>query len=659
MGSSHRESFMSINLKKLNKQQKEAVTHKKGPALVISGAGSGKTTVLTYRCAYLVSQGVDPSSILLLTFTRKAAKEMLGRATNLIKQNVKVAGGTFHSFANFTLRQHADKIGYGRDFSIIDSSDAKDLIKLVRDLLPSAKNKYFPQKAKLANIISKASNTDRSVAEVIHTEFPKQESFAKEIQILAKEYHRYKKEKNLMDYDDLLLNLRKLLAKKKRVRDNLSKKYQYVMVDEFQDTNVVQSNIVKLLCSRHDNVMAVGDDAQAVYHFRGADLQNILSFPKLFPGCKIITIEQNYRSTQKILAFTNQVIGQATERYKKELFSTIEKGKKPELFVVGNVETEATFVADEIKKALKKGLRRSDIAVLFRNGYHSNRLELELTARRIPFVKYGGQQFIDKSHVKDFVSILKAGVFPADVVSWYRVLTMIPRIGPKTTAKIIDAVVSLGRYRALRKFRKSSFGGELKKLNAILSLTAQRRKPQDIFRHVVKYYKPIFQNKFGSDKDRIKDLVMLGEVLKGYKSMTTFLDNVSLDPPDPREKEHNRVVLSTLHSAKGLEWHTVFLICLREGDLPFVAALGNPQEVEEERRLFYVGATRAKEKLFLVVPVVGMDIGRGEPGEEGSASRFLSELPDLGSSVNVAEFGRKSMGVDPGILDELDDLIPF
>ena len=644
----------------------------KEKSFVVNGFVNHNTTILTYRCAYLVDKGVDPSAILLLTFTRKAAKEMLDRASKLTEEDIKIPGGTFHSFANFQLRKFGHEIGFGSDFTILDASDSKDVIKIVRDQLPCAKERYFPRQAKLGTIISKSINTDRSIREVITQEFRNQQSYLVDIQELAKKYKRYKKEKNMMDYDDLLCNFRLLLKKKKKIRNNLSQKYKYIMVDEFQDTNALQSDIVKLLCSKHSNIMAVGDTMQAIYAFRGADFRNTLRFPKLFKGCKIITIEQNYRSTQKILAFTNLVMEQATEEYEKKLFSDIEKGKKPTLVVTEDIDSEAIYVANLIKKAIKSGLPNKEIAVLFRNGIHSNRLELELTKRKISFVKYGGKQFIDKSHIKDLVAILRAAFFPSDIVSWYRTLNMLERIGPRTTAKLIDSMAeSKTGFKILKKYKGKSFAPGLKRIFNFLSSISKEDSSKIIFKKALNYYKPFLKRKF--DRERIKpekrkekmdDLKALGDFLKEYKNMKNYLNNISLDPPDPRDKKHEKVVLSTIHSAKGLEWNTVFLIRLEEGSLPFVAALKNPSEIEEERRLFYVGATRAKEKLFLVSPTLGITVeeifSEGDGGnflkrlgldkgatgkrlinnlkEIDEMSRFILEIPNLKDSVKLVMF---------------------
>ncbi len=374
-----------------------------GPLLVIAGAGSGKTRTLTYRVARLVEQGVPPGSILLLTFTRKASQEMLRRASTLLDQRCeKVAGGTFHSFANLTLRKYAQELGFESEFSILDRGDAEDLINLLRTRFRlNVAARRFPRKRTIANVYSKAVNKSVAIEDVIFEDYPQ---FAGDVPDLMRHYEAYrvyKRKHFFMDYDDLLVSLKELLEHHQDVRERLSETYRYIMVDEYQDTNKIQADIVRFLASTHNNVMVVGDDSQSIYAFRGANFGNIIDFPKVFPDTRIIKLEENYRSTQPILNLTNVIIDRAKEKYTKVLFTRKKDGVLPAAVIAGDENMQSKFVTQRILELREEGVALDDIAVLFRSGYHSFDLEIELNTRNIPFVKVGGFKFVETAHVKD------------------------------------------------------------------------------------------------------------------------------------------------------------------------------------------------------------------------------------------------------------------
>jgi len=635
--------------KVLNKKQYQAVTSTEGPYLVISSAGSGKTRILIYRVAYLIhNKKVDPSSILLLTFTRKAAMEMINRATALLDHRCRdVAGGTFHSFAFFTLKKYHKAIGYPRNFNIIDQSDSQDLIKLVTDSLGYFNDRYFPRKGTLSKIISKAINTSDTIRNVVEDEYPRMKRYIAKIDNLRKEYNKYKKIKALMDYDDLLVKLKLLLKKNPKISKTLSLKYKYIMVDEFQDTNNLQSIIIKYLSSEHNNIMVVGDFFQSIYAFRGANYKNIINFPKRFKHCKIITVERNYRSTQKILALGNEVVKYATEKYDKKMYSDINKGNKPIFYRTDNEVKQATFIVNKIKESK---LPLEDIAVLFRSGHHSNILEVELKKNKIPFIKYGGMQFTELAHVKDLLSLLKVIYHPKDPISWSRVLRMIPGIGPKTTMNIIDAITERKyNYKALKNFQEANYWKDLQVLYKLIkSLKKEAKSVEAIVVDIIKYYKPYFENNYDRIKKREEDINSLLEISQEYSSALAMLNDLTLEPAFKKSPKNieGKLTLSTIHSIKGLEMDTVFIINLVEGDLPSKYALDDPEQIEEERRLFYVAVTRAKNNLYLISPMSDADFERRvikpnlrvEKDKTSNVSRFIKEIKNFDKIVDIHNF---------------------
>lgn len=599
----------------LNDKQFEAVTNIAGPQLVIAGAGSGKTRALVYRVAYLVEHGVHPQEILLLTFTRKAAQEMMRRASSILDNRcLKVAGGTFHSFAAMILRRYATRQGYENNFSIIDRGDGEDIINMFRGELGFAgKKKRIPKKKTVLDIISKAVNTGRSYADILMDEYPHFFDEAKAIAKISEQYKRYKHLKSIMDYDDLLVNLRDLLRDHEDVRKRLSSQYRYIMVDEYQDTNHLQAQIACYLASEYQNIMVVGDDSQSIYSFRGANFKNIMDFPTIFPGCTITTMEQNYRSAEPILSLTNKIIENAKEKYSKELFSHITGHQKPVYLRVRSENEQALFVCQRVIEQLEEGVPLDDMAVLFRAGWHSNELEIELRNHNIPYVKYGGIKFAEAAHVKDVTSLVRVIFNPCDAIGWFRILRLLEGIGPKTAGTIIREIVD--NKLGFQGLLSSSFAGkkytpELNRLyDTIQQVVVPHLNPVDEMRVVFDYYMPLFERVYDDYKKRLNDLESLIRVVERYTDIEQFLTDISIEPPElgqagvfEQAREDKKLVLSTVHSAKGLEWDTVFIINLVDGYFPSSYSMFRESDMEEERRLFYVAATRAKRNLYLITP---------------------------------------------------------
>ncbi len=630
------EELGSINYQTdLNPAQLEAVSIEGGPVLVIAGAGSGKTRTIVYRVAWLVDSGVDPSSILLLTFTRRASEEMLSRAAQLLDSRVtRVDGGTFHSVGNLLLRKYAGLLGFDSSFSIMDQGDSLDAIDHVRRTLvpPVLDLKAFPKARTIAEIISRSASSGISISTALQNRYPHFESYAPDIERIRSQYEQYKQANNLKDYDDLLLGTIELLEKHERIREEVSNRWRHVLVDEYQDTNHLQAKIVRLLAYSHDNVMVVGDDSQSIYSFRGADFTNILEFPKIFPGARIIKLEENYRSTAPILNVTNAIIEKATQGYPKKLITRQLKGPLPLAVRPSTEREQSRFVVQCIKELRDNGIPLSEIAVLFRAGFHSFDLEGELTRNRISFVKYGGFKFLESLHIKDVLAHLKVVNNPKDRLSWIRILRLLPGIGMKTAMKLAAELVETGFVKDPsslvskdKKYKESFFN----LYELLLNLRNQHAPISEKVEQVNLYYFPFLQERYDNYPKRMRDLENLADLTVPYKSLNRFLDDMALEPPDdegtgPNSKE-NSLVLSTIHSAKGLEWHTVIIIWAAEGRIPSPMAMDSEDELEEERRLLYVATTRAKHNLVIAAPRTFMDRRYGQV--ECKLSRFFEEIP--------------------------------
>jgi len=640
----------------LNPSQLEAVMTSEGPLLVIAGAGSGKTRTLVYRVARLVETGANPENILLLTFTRKAAGEMLERAAGLSDPRCRfVSGGTFHSLANRVLRSYAGLLDFDPGFTILDRSDMEEVVQsLVRENHMAEGAGRFPKTRTLTNVLSKAANLGGSLEEVMEEEYAQFLHVLDVVDRLAHLYRGYKKSHQMMDYDDLILYLRKLLEQEAAVRKELGERYEYIMVDEYQDTNTIQADIVKWLAHEHRNVMVVGDDSQSVYSFRGANYRNMFDFSRLFPEMKMIKLEENYRSTQPILTFTNALMAQAGEKYTKCLFTRRVGGEKPKVVDNRTEPRQAQYVVQVIRKLIDNGRSLSDFAVLFRAGYHSFQLEVELARQSVPYVKYGGFKFLESAHIKDFLAHLRVVVNRSDLVSWGRILRLLKNVGHAKSSRIIQWMTSEDKKPAeVGKWPQAGKGSEgLKSLSALLAALGKKGiTPKGAVEKVMAYYTPILEQKFDDFPKRTKELEQLLPMAGRYKKLREFLDDLILEPPtssaDLDEKgKRNTLTLSTVHSAKGLEWPVVFIIWVMEGRFPPARAYNNEAALEEERRLMYVAATRAKDQLILCYP--GQETGPAWQaagyGVRNGLSSFIRALPEETLSL---ESGFPSLRMKP------------
>ena len=645
----HARKFSLDYAKELNPQQYAAVTAVDGPALVIAGAGSGKTRTLVHRVAYLIDSGVDPAHILLLTFTRKSAEEMLERVGALIgSRSQRVCGGTFHSVANMLLRRYGRVLGIEPGFTIMDRGDAEDLIALLRAQLGlNEKDKRFPRKGTIAEIYSKCENTLRGLEDIVLDEFS---HFADHLEALAKLQRAYqlaKRQRQLLDYDDLLVLLRELLTKDEQVRQTISQQFRYILVDEYQDTNRLQAELIRKLAATHDNVMVVGDDSQSIYAFRGATFRNIMEFPSWFPGATIYKLEENYRSTQPILSLANDIIQEAPEKYTKHLFTRKLDGPLPALVEAGGENAQSRFVAQKILELREEGVPLSEIAILVRSSFHSFDLEIELSRSGLPFVKRGGIKFIEAAHVKDLLAHLRVVVNPQDAVSWHRVLMLVEGVGPKKAQDLVAAMMRVTNpYQALR----GSGGRSGKGLSALADVleslaVSDDLSPTEQVNRVYEYYLPILKDHHDDYPKRIRDLDHLHTIAESYPGLTEFLADLALAPPDGSAREvesvgrdDEQVVLSTIHSAKGLEWQCVFLLWVVDGKFPSVFSFNSDEELEEERRLMYVAVTRAKRHLFLTYPINVYDKSSGMLLSK--PSRFLDHVsPRLFETLAIVEEG--------------------
>lgn len=622
----------------LNPAQMEAVAAGSGPVLVIAGAGSGKTRTLVFRVARLIETGADPRSILLLTFTRKASAEMLRRATALLDGRcADVAGGTFHSFANSVLRRRAALLGMPHGFSILDRGDCEDVVNLVRAMLGlDARERRFPRKQTIASLFSMAVNKSVSLPVLIESSHSHLAEHIDDLVALRTAYDEYKRERALLDYDDLLLSLHQLLHVHPALRDELSQQYRFIMVDEYQDTNPLQAAIVRLLAAQHDNVMAVGDDAQSIYGFRGASFRNIMDFPDLFPGTRVITLEENYRSTQPILDLTNRIIAAASERYSKTLFTRQDSGDTPLLIAAENENYQSRFVCQRILDLREEGVPLDEMAVLFRSSFHAFDLELELVRHDIPFIKRGGFKFIETAHVKDALAHLRIIANPRDVVSWNRALLILEGIGPRKAQGLIGELAGATDPAAvLTALAERPQNGALRALGGLLRTIAGGggMLPEAQLSAVLTYYEPHLKRLYRDDyPKRLRDLEHMVSIAARYRALDTMLADMALEPPNDSvgdvlavDDGDELLTLSTIHSAKGLEWHSVFILWAVDGRFPSMQSMHDEAELEEERRLLYVAATRAKRNLYISYPVNMYDRASGMILSK--PSRFLDDIP--------------------------------
>lgn len=656
---------------KLNPSQLEAVNTIYGPLLVIAGAGSGKTRTIEYRVLNLIRNGIKPESILLLTFTRRAAGEMLSRAARHDPRSRHVDGGTFHSFAFKTLKKYAKALGISTHFTILDEADSEDAIHRCGVKLGLIeKGGKFPKKDTLKTIISMTVNKAKTVVETLEREYPHFLELASGIERVRKEYAAYKIGKSYVDYDDLLVYL-KLLLEAPQVRSRIAGKYEFVMVDEYQDTNALQGDIAYLLAKEHSNIMAVGDDAQSIYGFRGSSHKNIMDFPKKFSACKIVKLEENYRSVQAILDVANSVLENMANKYSKCLISTREDaGEKPKLNFFKNSYDEAECLAQAIEDLRAEGTSLEHQAVLFRSAYISIALQAELGRRGIPYQVFGGLKFYETAHVKDLLSHLKIISNPKDEIAWHRLLMLIDGIGPKTAHRLSEEAVTKRTLSEIMGSVLENGSKEARSLKGLLRLKSYLSKAKDnkakdpgsLYDLALDYYMPLAKEKFDDWHLRMNDLEALRQIASRYDALEELLADFAIEPPErgvrhvdaEARAEEQPLTLSTIHSAKGLEWDTVFLIGLADGVLPSSFSLDDPEEIEEESRLFYVALTRAKNRLFLSLNHEG---GRGGITQFNKLSRFV-DMPNVLSGLD------KNFAMDRGTageidLDDADGIEPF
>lgn len=618
-------------LSNLNPAQQAAVMHGSGPLLVVAGAGTGKTMTLASRVAWLIEQGTPPERILLLTFTRRAASEMLRRAGQLIGQETaaRVWGGTFHATANRLLRIYGAALNLAPEFTVMDEADAADLMNLLRNELGFVKAKRrFPRKNTLVSIYSRTVNAGEKLFDALNRHFPWCREDADAIREIFELYVTRKREHNVLDYDDLLLFWR-VLSTTPGVGDAIAGRFEHILVDEYQDTNSIQADILAGMRRSNKNIMVVGDDAQSIYSFRAATVRNILDFPAAFPGATVVKLEQNYRSTQPILDASNAVMAYASERYTKELWSERRSQQKPVLVHCVDEPDQCTIVCGNILGHLEEGVALMKQAVLFRAGHHSDQLEIELARRNIPFHKFGGLKFIETAHIKDMLALLRILENPHDQISWFRVLHLLEGIGPRSARRIMD---SLG-VGQLRRSDNDADASPLRRLashapavpapaeeqfvklrDVLLDLTANAESiglplPVQIER-LRKFYEPIFKQVYENAVIRLGDLEQLQHIAQRYQSRRRFITDLTLDPPSstsdlagPPHLDEDYLILSTMHSAKGCEWDVVHVIHAADGMIPSDMSVADQAGVDEERRLFYVAMTRARNMLYVYFPL--------------------------------------------------------
>ena len=621
----------------LNSQQLEAVFHDKGPALVVAGAGTGKTRTLVHRMARLVESGVDPSNILLLTFTRRAAKEMLNRASNILDERCRqVQGGTFHFYCSMLLHRHAEAIGFPSNFTIIDTADALEVVQFVRTQLKlHKKKKRFPNKNTLLNMISTGKNKNLDLRVFLLEEYPQFLEQEEKIIQVAKGYEEYKTKNFVMDFDDLLIKTKELLIQHDDIRKKVASRNEYVMVDEFQDTNKLQAELTELFSSVHGNVMAVGDDAQSIYSFRGADHQNIMEFPNRFEGTKLIKLEENYRSTPEILNVANNLLKQANFKFDKELYSNNKKGELPALVQSSSEHDQSRFITQAVLQQREQGMELNEMAFLFRNGRDSFDLEVELNRKNIPFVKYGGQKFTEAAHIKDVLAHVRVLVNPMDTIAWNRVLMLLDGIGPKTAQDLFEWIrLAKNPYRLdLSDTTSQSYIDQLKILSKLLvELKENDHSVAKVIEFIVDYYREFCKSRYDDYPKRLKDLEAFINVSESFTSLPKMLEELALDPitatavdTEQKTKEESPLILSTIHSAKGLEWKHVFIIQCLDGIIPSAYSVEDEEQLDEELRLLYVAATRAEKMLYFSYPVLAQS-AYGDYFTQ--PSRFINEMDE-------------------------------
>jgi DNA helicase-2/ATP-dependent DNA helicase PcrA len=603
---------------RLNPQQREAVEHLGGPLLVVAGAGSGKTWTLACRVARLVERGVAPERVLLLTFTRRAAREMLRRAETLTGDRGlgKVWGGTFHATANRLLRAHGSALGLSPGFTILDRSDSADLMDLIRGELGLGEGeRRFPRKETLADVYSRTVNAGIKLAEVLARAYPWCAEEIDGVRAIFERYTERKRANETLDYDDLLLFWR-ALVRHPAAGPAIGERFDHILVDEYQDTNPLEADVLAAMRPDGRGLMVVGDDAQSIYAFRSATVKNILEFPDRFPGTTVVKLERNYRSTRPILDATNAVIALSAQRHEKTLWTERAGGELPELVTCIDERDQAAEVCRSVLEHRERGTPLKEQAVLFRAGHHSDLLEIELARRNVPFVKYGGLKFLEAAHVKDALAVLRIADNPRDEVSWFRVLQLLERVGPAGARRVMLAIGVTAPGDPMRRFREQAIAVpaparvELDALRAAFADLDEGVPPPAQVERVRRFLEPLLRRRYDQPEPRLRDLEQLEQLASGFESRGRFVADLTLDPPistsdlaGPPHLDEDYLVLSTIHSAKGGEWEVVHVIHAADGMIPSDMATGDPDEVEEERRLFYVALTRARDTLRVTFPL--------------------------------------------------------
>ena len=635
-------------LSNLNDQQRAAATLDGGPLLIVAGAGTGKTNTLAHRVAHLISRGIDPSRILLLTFTRRASSEMLKRVESILASTPtprhahtptlqRIWGGTFHSVANRLLHIHGRSLGLGENFTVIDRSDAEDLLNEVRSELGLDKGEVrFPKKGTCLSIYSRCVNARQPVEDALKGHFPWCAQYPEPLKRLFREYTLRKQRENVLDYDDLLLYWFHLMQDD-ALASEVAGRFDAVLVDEYQDTNLLQASILEKLCPGGRGLTVVGDDAQSIYSFRAATVYNILDFPRVFAGATVLKLEQNYRSVQPILDATNAVIALCPRRYNKDLYSARLSRQKPRLVTLTDEDGQSDYVIKRVLEHHEEGVALRKQAVLFRAAHHSDALEVELSRRNIPFVKYGGLKFLEAAHVKDVLSILRLAENPRDTTSALRVLLMIDGIGPSHARRAIAHLHDAHHDpKSWTRFEPPPAASQMW-CEFVDVLTRLRRDdlplPEQVAR-VKQFYLPVLEKRYDHSHVRKRDIDQLEQISGNFRSRAAMLTDLVLDPPASTQdlagsplREEDYLILSTIHSAKGCEWDVVYLIHAADGNIPSDMATGGDDEIEEERRLFYVALTRAKDFLEVCMPL-RYYAKKWSTGDRHSYAQLTRFLPD-------------------------------
>lgn len=653
----------------LNEAQYAAVTAKPGAALVIAGAGSGKTRTLTYRVAYLVERGVKPWRILLLTFTNKASREMLRRVEELLPVDISaIWGGTFHHVGHRLLRRHGELLGLDKGFSILDREDSKDAIAAcLNDAGINFKEKRFPKPEVLLDIFSMAVNTGVPFEEVVEAKYPYFLELKAEIEQMGEAYTERKLKANAVDYDDLLVMPLRLFRKHPEVLEKYQEQFEHVLVDEYQDTNHVQAELVDLLAGKYKQVMVVGDDAQSIYSWRGANFENIMTFPERYEGAEVFKIETNYRSVPEILELANEAISHNPRQYPKVLQSCREEGMKPAVIELAESRQQAMLVAQRILELHEQGEDLREMAVLYRSHFHSMEIQMELTKRNIPFQITSGIRFFEQAHIKDVASYLRFALNPRDELSFKRVARMLPGVGVKSAEKLWLSISSGAPWGAVKAPVKARAGWEQwGETHRQLQDGMTGVNPSELIQVVVDaVYDDYLKAKYSNYVSRLEDIGQLRafaeqfadcEELLGQLSLLTNVDGEIQGSRDG-EQEEDAVKLSTIHQAKGLEWNVVFVVMLCDGMFPSNRSLDSEDGEEEERRLFYVATTRAKNELYLVYPRLVRQGGYNENFYK--PSRFLQDFPkELCDVWKVSESREREESWDDGV-DGMGEDDPF